>query len=624
MQENYGADGSPDRTAGPSTGRREDGSDSGLRPRRRTVLGAMVAPVFTVDRTTTDEVGGRSGTGESAPAPNDWAMYQADPANRGAIEPGRTPKGVSVRWHKSSFENRWGPGTVTVADDTVYLTYDQGLHAFDVEDGSKRWPSPFQPERSGLFSTPAVAGDQVFFATHHLHAVDADDGTQQWRFVTGGVTSPPTVDGDTVFVTAGDNAYGISRDGSIRWMSDFPDTLLDRRAPPVVDGRVFVHGDGTTYALDRADGSLLWRAEIGGLGSALSVVNDTVFAFTSGDEVGVVSLYALDADDGSVRWRRNIDLPAGTPTLSRITLANGRLHFTIVGRGVGDDGDWPFGLYALDAETGDRLWVNESIRIIEFPTTLVAVEDLLFTGDVIGTLWAVDSATGEIRWEDTVGGRRVNPVATGDSLYVRANPNEAQDEGEFYALDFDFDSEPPTNQLRVAKEGQPEGLVVFAVWVDGDVSPTETFEGLIEGSSALDWLGPQRGVDALEYSGEITRFLLDGAANVYVNGDQVHPDEVGNERPPEDSGGPPENTLRVAKEDEPDGRVMFAVAVDGALAAGEGFDGVLEGTYALDWLGPKRGVDALEYSGEITTFLFHGDANVYVNGEEVDPDDLGD
>jgi hypothetical protein len=176
--------------------------------------------------------------------------------------------------------------------------------------------------------------------------------------------------------------------------------------------------------------------------------------------------------------------------------------------------------------------------------------------------------------------------------------------------------------LRIAKDDTEEGLAVFAVQVDGELEPGDEFDGTHEGDSALDWVGPNRGDDDLRFSGEITRFLFKGKGNVYFDGDQVDPANVGSEGSEDGGGGTPDNTLRVAKEDTDEGLAVFAVWVDGELEPGDEFDGILEANSALDWVGPNRGEDELRFSGEITRFLSKGKGNIYLNGEQLRPDEL--
>jgi hypothetical protein len=78
----------------------------------------------------------------------------------------------------------------------------------------------------------------------------------------------------------------------------------------------------------------------------------------------------------------------------------------------------------------------------------------------------------------------------------------------------------------------------------------------------------------------------------------------------------------VAKEDTEDGLGVYAFQVEGRLAPGQSAEATHEGNSTLDWVGPKTGVDVYRFTGDIRSFLFEGNGNVYLDGETVDPNDL--
>lgn len=179
------------------------------------------------------------------------------------------------------------------------------------------------------------------------------------------------------------------------------------------------------------------------------------------------------------------------------------------------------------------------------------------------------------------------------------------------------------NTLTVTKEGAETGRAAFAVTVSGDITSLEDSEAVVQGSSALDWVGPEGGTDTLQFTGEITQFLFKGRATVRLNGDQVNPSDLGTDGGTGQESGNLENTVTVTKEGAEDGLGAFAVWVSGMIEAAENEEAVVQGDRAMDWVGPNSGSDELRFSGEITRFLFKGEAVVRLNGEEIDPGSLG-
>jgi outer membrane protein assembly factor BamB len=118
--------------------------------------------------------------------------------------------------------------------------------------------------------------------------------------------------------------------------------------------------DDSVYALDSADGRVLWRARLGvpqplsglpcgdidplGITStmALDPATGSLFALAETDG-GHHVLFALDPATGSVRWRRPVEPPEGTPVdiqqRAALTVAFGRVYVPFGGL-YGDCGDY--------------------------------------------------------------------------------------------------------------------------------------------------------------------------------------------------------------------------------------------------------------------------------------------
>ena len=138
----------------------------------------------------------------------------------------------------------------------------------------------------------------------------------------------------------------------------------DRVFEPVVSGNMVVIGFNDAdkvVALDLKNGKESWTAYLGGpVRFPPSIWNGRVYV-TCDDGY----LYCLDVKDGDIVWRFS-----GAPA-DRLILGNKRLISSWPARGgvVVEDGVayfgasiWPFMgtfIYALDAETGEQLWVND-------------------------------------------------------------------------------------------------------------------------------------------------------------------------------------------------------------------------------------------------------------------------
>lgn len=97
------------------------------------------------------------------------------------------------------------------------------------------------------------------------------------------------------------------------------------------DGVIYVGSNelgvqGTIFALDAEDGSVLWREDLGGpiSGGSMALANGVLYRGTLEG-----SVTALDADDGSLLWTDDLDSPLG----GGFSVAGGRLY---VGFGADD------------------------------------------------------------------------------------------------------------------------------------------------------------------------------------------------------------------------------------------------------------------------------------------------
>ena len=85
----------------------------------------------------------------------------------------------------------------------------------------------------------------------------------------------------------------------------------------------------------------------------------------------------------------------------------------------------------------------------------------------------------------------------------------------------------------------------------------------------------------------------------------------------------PENVLTVTKEGVEDGLGAFMLTTTGDVWQGDDSEAVIAGPSAMDFVGPESGTDELRFAGDIENFLLKGQATVLLNGEEVDPGELG-
>ena len=96
-------------------------------------------------------------------------------------------------------------------------------------------------------------------------------------------------------------------------------------------------------------------------------------------------LYCLDADTGDEVWTfETTNTVQSTPLISE-----GRVYFGA------SDGN----AYCLDLENGSLIWSAETNQIVASPALW---NDMVYFADQWGVVWALDAATGEEVWNDTL------------------------------------------------------------------------------------------------------------------------------------------------------------------------------------------------------------------------------
>ncbi len=281
-------------------------------------------------------------------------------------------------------------------------------------------------------SRPAIdeASARVFVgsADHGLYALRAGDASVIWRFETLGVVqSEPLYDAelDIVYFGSHDGAlYAVkARDGALvyRFM-----TGAEVSRVPVLGGETLYVANGADqlYALDRRTGKMRWNVrrtpalgmEIAGYAGPMLDHGKVYMAFSDG------RVDAYDAKDGTERWSP-VDLSAEAEQSSPTGDAPRYLDVDttpvlgdVSGERVIFVASYAGGVFALDAETGARVWVNtQAVGATDLtmwsepahtpnsfgpdpggPTE--PARKLLMASSAVSGLWALDPSTGQPQW----------------------------------------------------------------------------------------------------------------------------------------------------------------------------------------------------------------------------------
>ena len=326
----------------------------------------------------------------------DWYTYMGNDLHTGFSE-SPAPHDATVLWTASVTGDLHEFCTPVIVDGIVYYASQFGLEtlfALDAATGEFLWSFP---NTGPTDDAVTVKDGLLYIASDSVWCLDALTGDRHWAF--GGDGSPfsgtPVVASDRVIVTISSGSGGSSRssvyaldrlDGSVLWATDWPWQM--QCCPAAFGDKVilpFCSGiSPPLLALHLSDGSEAWSfVEPGGEGywdSSPSISEGVLY-------IGAYSgaAYAIDPFDGSVLWQN----PLGDWDINSTPAIHDGRVFLSAGGPVDD------GMIALDASTGDGLWLNPN-----WAHGSEAVADgLVFWGDVdSGIIYAASEATGETVW----------------------------------------------------------------------------------------------------------------------------------------------------------------------------------------------------------------------------------
>ena len=262
------------------------------------------------------------------------------------------------------------------------------------------------------------------------------------------IRSRPVWAAGVLFVTAYDhNLYALDgADGRLLWKFATGGGVGGAAA----GDRVLVGStDRRLYALRIADGRPLWSLEVGGPIYTTPRIAAGLAFFGADDGF----FYAVDLESGRVVWRMNLAAPirssagfhgetlvVGTEDGGVYALdlrGNLRWQFT-ARRGVTaspwiDDemvvvGSWDWHVYALDPRTGWAIWRFRTGRpVLSSP---VVADGIIYVGSADGALYALNARTGNPAWRFQTGGQvNAPPSVLGGQVLVGAT------DGCLYAID---------------------------------------------------------------------------------------------------------------------------------------------------------------------------------------------
>jgi outer membrane protein assembly factor BamB len=341
----------------------------------------------------------------STPSPDtspDVPMYRANPERTGVM-PGPGIDGDPVELWRIEIQGKIENAAVVV-DTVVYISATNGvLYALDAVSGETMW------EYESLAPAPVtvvVAAGVVYGGSGSaaLFALNAGDGSELWTAPDIQPSGALMIVEDVLYAGAADgNLYALNLDGNVLWRASLGDAPL---RSPALSGELVYAGNetGALRAFDRTTGEPVWsfQTEGGGFAPTPMIYNGVIYQTTA--EGAENYIYALDAISGEQRWR--YDEPGNPGWFAGGT--DGKMLFIPSANGA---------LYALDTTTGEVVWQEQYGDFANAAPAIV--NDLVYFAGRDGFVRALETSTGEDRWRFPIDGpASFGPVVADGVVYV--------------------------------------------------------------------------------------------------------------------------------------------------------------------------------------------------------------
>lgn len=306
---------------------------------------------------------------------------------------------------------QWGTATGGVVEG-AWPTFASGLGRGSTTDAVPTADSSVEPlfDEPGIsYTQPAIREGVAYIGldgetTAGLAAIELTSGEKRWQTEATRVTATPTIVGDTV-ICAGEYVFALDRrDGSRLWRNR-RDAVHENQAPVVVGNSVVLpEGD----VLNLTTGRLRDRrfqppngTPDGTRADEIAATDGQVFITYRGKQAGI---RAFDANAATQQWQIRKTTGVGTPVVT-----DEHLSAVIGGRR----------LAGIDRTSGDTAWTVDADR--RFGSRPAASGNKIVAFEHPNRLHAVAPATGQRMWLSTVPGEWARPVwlvATPDSVFI--------------------------------------------------------------------------------------------------------------------------------------------------------------------------------------------------------------
>ena len=261
-------------------------------------------------------------------------------------------------------------------------------------------------------ASPVTASDGMVFvaSTDGKLCALTPEGSPKWTFAAQEAafgTPAIAADGSVLFADLAGRVYAVGTDGILRWSYAIEDGPNERRviAPPLAlptGQSVFASWNDRIYSIG-PDGRLVWRLSLDGAGQisaapALDPAGKIYVAAHDTADKRRLAVYKLDPGVGAQIWKfaedmgidrnRVISSPAIDPDRERLYVAIARENDGVV--------------FAVSLTDGTRV-LRAALPKGVISSPALGWDGTVYVGCMDGSLYALDPASGSIRWQFATG-----------------------------------------------------------------------------------------------------------------------------------------------------------------------------------------------------------------------------
>lgn len=348
---------------------------------------------------------------------------------------------AKVVWRKEEDSNIWS-GFAREGNTAWYATSSGKLTAIDVKTGRVIWSRKFDGK---IFSTPALSNDNIVIGCTdgYVYCLQASTGNKLWEYAIGKIgAASPIIKEEHVYIGSSDGTFRCFNlnDGKLAWKCGGIQGYCDATPAFYESQVVFGTWGGTLYSVDIATGKLKWQWQRSG---SILTSPGACPPLISGDRVFVACpdrrTYCIDAKNGKLLFL----VDAGRESIA-LSEDKQKLYIkSMYGEAIAVNAQIPTqevtGTFAADSPSAEY-WKPDNACVLQSSQALWSVVSglgsdigssaltecggMLIMPSDKGNIHALDADTGQQLWIHKLGIGLANPAtawAEDGKIYILAS-----------------------------------------------------------------------------------------------------------------------------------------------------------------------------------------------------------